>query len=46
MFGDRSVGLYDPGMVVVKRMLESLEDEAVLLPPKPGKLHPQRGTLQ
>jgi dihydroxyacetone kinase-like protein len=24
MFGDRSVGLYDPGMVVIKRLLESL----------------------
>jgi hypothetical protein len=24
MFGDKSVGLYDPGMVVIKRMIESL----------------------
>ncbi len=24
MFGNKSVGLYDPGMVVIKRMLESL----------------------
>lgn len=24
MFGEKSVGLYDPGMVVIKRMLESL----------------------
>lgn len=34
MFGDKSVGIYDPGMVVIKRMLESLQ--FVLLPPTPG----------
>jgi dihydroxyacetone kinase-like protein len=36
MFGDRSLGLYDPGMVVIKRMLESLSVGTTLSPTSRG----------